>query len=47
MEKTGLDYENAPIGRLFSKIFFPTLWGMVFTALITKCLLNQSDAAHE
>lgn len=35
MEKIGLDYENAPIGRLFSKIFFPTLWGMIFTALIT------------
>lgn len=35
MEKTGLDYEYAPIGRLFSKIFFPTLCGMVFTALIT------------
>lgn len=34
-QSAGLDYANAPIGKLFSRIFFPTLWGMIFTALIT------------
>ena len=32
---SGLDYAHGKIGRLFRKIFFPTLWGMIFTALIT------------
>lgn len=31
----GLDYGSAPVARLFRKIFFPTLLGMIFTALIT------------
>lgn len=34
-ENLGLDYANGRIGRLFSKIFFPTLLGMMFNALIT------------
>ncbi|MBD5188709.1 MAG: MATE family efflux transporter [Bacteroidales bacterium] len=34
-EKKGLDYANGGITKLFRKIFFPTLLGMVFTALIT------------
>ncbi|MDE6669443.1 MAG: MATE family efflux transporter [Muribaculaceae bacterium] len=34
-ENLGLDYAHGRIGRLFSKIFFPTLLGMVFNALIT------------
>lgn len=34
-EEGGLDYANGQIGKLFSKIFFPTLLGMLFTALIT------------
>lgn len=32
---TGLDYAGAKIGRLFSKMFFPTLLGLIFNALIT------------
>ena len=32
---SGLDYANDNIGKLFRKIFFPTLWGMIFNALIT------------
>ena len=34
-ETTGLDYAGGKISRLFSKIFFPTLLGMIFNALIT------------
>ena len=34
-EKTGLDYAGGKIGRLFSKMFFPTLLGLIFNALIT------------
>lgn len=33
--KAGLDYADGKIPVLFRKIFFPTLMGMVFTALIT------------
>lgn len=33
--KTGLDYGSGKISRLFSKIFFPTLLGMIFNALLT------------
>lgn len=32
---TGLDYGGGKIGRLFSKMFFPTLLGLIFNALIT------------
>lgn len=32
---TGLDYAGDKIGRLFSKMFFPTLLGLIFNALIT------------
>lgn len=32
---TGLDYASGRIGRLFSKLFFPTLLGLIFNALIT------------
>ena len=32
---TGLDYANGRISVLFRKIFFPTLLGMIFNALIT------------
>lgn len=37
MEKieTGLDYAGGKISRLFSKMFFPTLLGLIFNALIT------------
>ncbi len=35
MEQTGLDYRNGKIGAIFRKIFFPTLLGMIFNALIT------------
>ncbi|MDE6409009.1 MAG: hypothetical protein K2K81_02020 [Muribaculaceae bacterium] len=35
MDKTGLDYAKGRIGKLFRQIFFPTLLGMMFTALIT------------
>lgn len=34
-ETTGLDYGGGKIGRLFSKMFFPTLLGLIFNALIT------------
>lgn len=34
-ETTGLDYAGGNIGRLFSKMFFPTLLGLIFNALIT------------
>lgn len=34
-ETTGLDYAAGRIGRLFSKMFFPTLLGLIFNALIT------------
>ncbi len=33
--QAGLDYANGKISHLFGKIFFPTLLGMLFTALIT------------
>ena len=33
--KAGLDYGGGRIGRLFSKMFFPTLLGLIFNALIT------------
>lgn len=32
---TGLDYANGKITRLFSKMFFPTLLGLIFNALLT------------
>lgn len=32
---TGLDYAGGNIGRLFAKMFFPTLLGLIFNALIT------------
>lgn len=32
---TGLDYAGGKISRLFSKMFFPTLLGLIFNALIT------------
>ncbi|MDE7347942.1 MAG: hypothetical protein K2N48_14520 [Muribaculaceae bacterium] len=35
MASTGLDYANGKIPTLFRKIFFPTLLGMIFNALIT------------
>ena len=35
MASTGLDYANGKIPVLFRKIFFPTLLGMIFNALIT------------
>lgn len=31
----GLDYAEGKIGKLFSKMFFPTLLGLIFNALIT------------
>ena len=31
----GLDYAGGRITRLFAKIYFPTLLGMIFNALIT------------
>lgn len=34
-EATGLDYAGGKISRLFSKMFFPTLLGLIFNALIT------------
>ena len=34
-EKTGLDYARGNIRSLFFKIFFPTLLGMIFNALLT------------
>lgn len=34
-ESTGLDYAGGSINRLFSKMFFPTLLGLIFNALIT------------
>lgn len=34
-ETTGLDYGGGRIGRLFAKMFFPTLLGLIFNALIT------------
>ena len=34
-ETTGLDYAGGKISRLFSKLFFPTLLGLIFNALIT------------
>lgn len=33
--ETGLDYAGGKISRLFSKMFFPTLLGLIFNALIT------------
>lgn len=35
MASTGLDYANGRIPVIFRKIFFPSLLGMIFTALIT------------
>ncbi len=34
-EMTGLDYAGGKISRIFSKMFFPTLLGLIFNALIT------------
>ncbi|MDE7141619.1 MAG: MATE family efflux transporter, partial [Muribaculaceae bacterium] len=34
-ETAGLDYAGGKISRLFSKMFFPTLLGLIFNALIT------------
>lgn len=34
-QNTGLDYAGGNIGRLFAKMFFPTLLGLLFNALIT------------
>ena len=34
-ETLGLDYANGRVDRLFFKIFFPTLLGMIFNSLIT------------
>lgn len=34
-ETLGLDYVNGRVDRLFFKIFFPTLLGMIFNSLIT------------
>ena len=34
-EQPGLDYGGGKIGILFSKMFFPTLLGLIFNALIT------------
>ena len=34
-ENVGLDYAGGNIGRLFAKMFFPTLLGLLFNALIT------------
>lgn len=34
-KQTGLDYAGGKVGRLFSAIFFPTLLGMIFNALLT------------
>ncbi len=34
-ETTELDYTGDKINRLFSKLFFPTLFGLIFNALIT------------
>lgn len=35
IDTTGLDYAGGKIGRLFSKMFFPTLLGLIFNARIT------------
>lgn len=34
-KNTGLDYAGGKIGGLFAKMFFPTLLGLIFNALIT------------
>lgn len=34
-QNAGLDYANGNVASLFSKLFFPTLLGLVFNALIT------------
>ena len=34
-QKTGLDYAGGNIAKLFSKMFFPTLLGLIFNALLT------------
>ena len=34
-QQTGLDYAGGKVTNLFFKIFFPTLLGMIFNALIT------------
>ncbi|MBD5254149.1 MAG: MATE family efflux transporter [Barnesiella sp.] len=34
-ESLGLDYGNGRVSRLYFKIFFPTLLGMIFNALLT------------
>lgn len=34
-QNTGLDYANGKVSSLFSKLFFPTLLGLIFNALIT------------
>lgn len=35
MQRDSLDFKNMPIGKLFAKQFFPTMLGMVSTALLT------------
>ncbi len=35
MKTSNLDYVRGPIGRLFGKVFLPTLLGMIFNSLIT------------
>ncbi|MDE6369825.1 MAG: MATE family efflux transporter, partial [Muribaculaceae bacterium] len=34
-QQTGLDYAGGSVPKLFFKIFFPTLLGMIFNALLT------------
>lgn len=34
MSNVNIDYGNEPIGRLFSKLFFPTVAGMMFSVLL-------------
>lgn len=34
MSKSSIDYGNEPIGKLFSRLFFPTVAGMMFSVLL-------------
>ena len=34
MSNTNIDYGNEPIGKLFSKLLFPTVAGMLFSVLL-------------
>ena len=34
MSKASIDYGNEPIGKLFSRLFFPTVAGMLFSVLL-------------